>query len=352
MKVLVTGAAGRMGAHLTRRLVAEGHVVRAFVLPDDPNNQAIDGPGVEVVPGRLEDVATVEQAVEGVDAIVALAGALTSRLASDRQFYEVNVGGTFNLLMAARRQMPRIQRFIYASSDAVYWSGVATPPLFLPVDETHPRVPGSIYGATKVAAEELALQFRRAYGIPSVVIRPTATADAWELIEPDSVFGRRIFVRGCIRFLSALETRTPEDEDLLETLQAHDDGTEQLFVIVDEAGHAPATNLADARDLAQGIHLALVRPEAVGESFNIGPAAPHGEDELVRHIADRLDLRVVVIPRPHVRPSWYVSSAKARGILGYRPHHSVFSMVDEAVATRRVSESVAHVPVADGAAAG
>ncbi|MBM4407299.1 MAG: NAD(P)-dependent oxidoreductase [Chloroflexi bacterium] len=347
MRVLVTGAAGRMGAHLTRRLVTEGHEVRAFVLPGDPNNQAIDGPGVEIVSGRLEDVAAVEAAVDGVDAIAALAGALTSRLASDRQFYEVNIGGTFNLLMAARAQMPRIQRFVYASSDAVYWSGWHTPPLFLPVDETHPRIPGSIYGATKVSAEELSLQFRRTYGVPSVVIRPTATADTWELIEPDSVFGRRIFLQGCIRFLSGLANRSADDDELLETLRAHDDGAEQLFVLADEQGQVPATNLADARDLAQGLHLALTRPEAIGETFNIGPAAPYGEDELVRHIGAALGLRVVVIPRPHVRASWYVSSVKARGILGYRPQHTVFSMVDEAVAAKRIG-----APGADHSTAG
>ena len=260
----MTGAAGRMGAHLTRRLVADGHTVRAFVLPGDPNNQAIEGPGVEVVSGRLEDVDAVDAAVDGVDAIAALAGALTSRLASDRQFHDVNIGGTFNLLMAARAQMPRIQRFVYASSDAVYWSGWSTPPMFLPVDETHPRVPGSIYGATKVAAEELSLQFRRTYSVPSVVIRPTATADAWELIEPDSVFGRRIFLQACIRFLAGMPSLSADDEELLETLRLLDDGTEQLFVLADQNGAVPATNLADARDLAQGIHLALTRREAVG----------------------------------------------------------------------------------------
>ena len=85
MKVLVTGAAGRMGAHLTRLLTDKGHEVRAYVLPDDPNNQAIEGPGVEIVQGRLEDADAVADAVEGTDAIVALGGALTSRLASDQQ---------------------------------------------------------------------------------------------------------------------------------------------------------------------------------------------------------------------------------------------------------------------------
>ena len=148
MRVLITGAAGRMGAHLTRLLAGEGHQVRAFVLPDDPNNQQIDGPNVEIVPGRLEDPESVDRAVDGVDAIVALAGALTSRLASDQQFFDANLGGTFNLLMAARNRAPNLTRFIYASSDAVYWSGATNPAAFLPVDESHPRQPGSIYGAT------------------------------------------------------------------------------------------------------------------------------------------------------------------------------------------------------------
>ena len=334
MRVLVTGAAGRMGAHLTRLLTGEGHVVRAFVLPGDPNNQQIDGPLVEVAEGRLEDEAAVGRAVDGVDAIVALAGALTSRLASDDQFFEVNLRGTFNLLMAARFRAPGLSRFIYASSDAVYWSGGNLRATFLPVDESHPRQPGSIYGATKVGAEEMCLTFWRAYGIPSTIIRPTATTDAWELIEPGSVFGRRMFVQGAIRFLSGLATPSADEAGLLEALRAIDDGTEKLFVVADAEGRVSTTNLADARDTAQGLALMLTAPEAVGEAFNIGPAAPHSEEALVAHLADRLRMPYVVIRRPNPRSSWYVSSAKARGLLGYQPRHTVFDMVDEAVAAR------------------
>src|SRR4051794_35615268 len=175
-----------MGAHLTRLLVEKGHQVRAYVLPDDPNNQAIEGPGVEIVPGRLEDAAAVTTAVDGVDAIVALGGALTSRLATDQQFFDVNLGGTFNLLQAARHRAPGLMRFIYASSDAGYWAPATASAPFLPIDETQARQPGTIYGATKYGAEEMCLTFWRAYGIPATIIRPTATADAWELIEPDS----------------------------------------------------------------------------------------------------------------------------------------------------------------------
>lgn len=334
MKVLVTGAAGRMGAHLTRLLLEKGHRVRAFVLPDDPNNQQIEAPGVEVVPGRLEDPQAVGDAVEGVDAIVGLGGALTSRLASDQQFFDVNLGGTFNLLQAARRRAPRISRFIYASSDAVYWAPAAVAPPFLPIDETQARQPGTIYGATKYGAEELSLTFWRAYGIPSTIIRPTATADAWELVEPSSVFGRRMFVQAAIRFLGSRPDRTTDEESLLADLRRNDSGRERVFVLADMDGNVSTTNLADARDTAQGLWLLLTHPAAVGEAFNIGPAGPYNEEQLAAHVADRLGMDYVVIRRPSVRASWYVSSAKARGVLGYQPSHSVFDMVDEAVAAR------------------
>jgi UDP-glucose 4-epimerase len=334
MKVLVTGAAGRMGAHLTRLLTSKGHAVRAYVLPGDPNNQSIEGPGVEIVPGRLEDAAAVGDAVAGVDAIVALGGALTSRLASDQQFFDVNLGGTFNLLQAARHRAPGISRFIYASSDAVYWAPAAVSPPFLPIDETMARQPGTIYGATKYGAEEMSLTFWRAYGIPSVIIRPTATADAWELVEPDSVFGRRMFVQAAIRFLDSRPSRSADEESLLADLRAVDTGREQVFVLADLEGNVATTNLADARDTAQGLWLLLTHPAAVGEAFNIGPASPYNEEELARHVAARLGMEYVVLRRPSVRASWYVSSAKARGLLGYQPAHSVFDMVDEAVAAK------------------
>jgi UDP-glucose 4-epimerase len=334
MKVLVTGAAGRMGAHLTRLLLEKGHEVRAFVLPNDPNNQNIEAPGVEVVPGRLEDPEAVGDAVEGVDAIVGLGGALTSRLASDQQFVDVNYDGTFNLLQAARHRAPRISRFIYASSDTVYWAPLSMGLPFLPIDETQARQPGTIYGATKYGAEEMSLTFWRAYGIPSTIIRPTATADAWELVEPDSVFGRRLFVQAGIRFLESRPDRTADEESLLADLRRNDSGRERVFVLADMDGNVSTTNLADARDTAQGLWLLLTHPAAVGEAFNIGPAAPYNEEQLAAHVADRLGMDYVIIRRPNVRPSWYVSSAKARGMLGYQPRSSVFDMVDEAAAAR------------------
>ena len=75
-------------------------------------------------------------------------------------------------------------------------------------------------------------------------------------------------------------------------------------------------------------------PEAVDEAFNIGPAEPHVERDLVRYLGERLGLEVVEIRHPATRPSWYVTSAKATTLLGYTPHTDAFAMVDAAGALR------------------
>jgi UDP-glucose 4-epimerase len=69
----------------------------------------------------------------------------------------------------------------------------------------------------------------------------------------------------------------------------------------------------------------------VGEAFNVGPDAPHSERAVVSRLADRLGVEMVEIPHDSVRPSWYVTSGKAKGILGYQPEYSVFDMIDIAV---------------------
>src|SRR3954447_24078549 len=113
MHVLVTGATGRIGAHLVRALLGTGQSVRAFALPGDPRAATLANSPVEIVYGRLEDPAALAEAVRGVDAICHLAGALTSRGNSDEEFFALNLRGTFDLLVAARAHAPGLVRFLY-----------------------------------------------------------------------------------------------------------------------------------------------------------------------------------------------------------------------------------------------
>ena len=338
MQVLVTGATGRIGSQVVRDLHSAGHAVRAMAIPNDPGIARIADLCTDVVEGKLEDAAAVTEAVAGVDAVCHLGAALTSRLASDEAFFEVNLRGTFNLLMAVRDRGAGLHRFIYASSDAVYFVNRTTPPCFLPIDETHPRIPGTIYGATKLSCEELCLTFRRAYGVPVTMIRFSISHAPAELIDPASVPGRSLFVSSAIRHLESLPEyhslgrRDDGDAALLTALRAVDDGTNRLFVHADEEGRATIMNTIDPRDASAGALATLERPEAVGQAFNLGPAAPHSELDLCRYIGQRLGLEHAVVRTPYARRDWYVSSAKARSLLGFEPRYSVFDMVDEAVA--------------------
>jgi UDP-glucose 4-epimerase len=332
MHILVTGATGRIGAHLTRLLIDEGHTVRAFVLPDDPRIALITMSGVEFVYGRLEDTGSIAEAVKCVEAVYHLAGALTSRGNTDEEFFELNLRGTFNLLMAIRDNVPRIKRFIYASSDAVYDSGASSSGSYLPADETHPRLAGTIYGASKIGAEELCLTFMRGFGIPITILRFGATADAAELIEPQSVFARWLFLQEAINFFETLPAQSPSQLETLAILKSLDKGTESLVIMVDEAGNSEIREWSDARDVAAGCVQALTPEAAIGEAFNLGGVAPFSSAELVEYLAAKLNLPYVTAKLPKTRSAWYISSAKARGIFGYAPRYTIFDMVDEALA--------------------
>lgn len=327
MLVLVTGATGRIGAHLTRALLREGHTVRAFALPNDPRAPLIAGPKVEFVYGRLEDVLAVTEAVRGVDAVYHLAGALTSRGNTDDEFFEFNLRGTFNLLIAARAHAPRIRRFAYASSDAVYHNGKAA--CYLPIDEAHPRLAASVYGASKIGAEEMCLTFWRAYGIPATILRFGATADADELVNPNSIFARWLFLRAAIRFLSALSNPAPDQQASLAILTTLGRDSEHVFGTADREGNSEVWMWGDARDVAEGCLRMLETKAADGEAFNLGGVAPIRADKLAQYIALKMNIPCLTARLPMARSPWYLSSAKARGLVGYQPRYSMFDMVDE-----------------------
>jgi nucleoside-diphosphate-sugar epimerase len=335
MDVLVTGGAGRIGRPLVELLSEEGHRVRALVAPGDRAASRIAGlDRVEVIEQDLIGEKELDTAVEGVDAVVHLAAALTTHEVPDERFVSVNVGGTFRLLQAVVRRAPAIRRFVQVSSDAVYWAGGGVAPAYLPIDESYPGRPGSVYGATKVAGEELCRSFFHSYGVPFTVMRPTATAEPSELIEPDSVFGRRWFVGAALRWLARRPRPTEAESELAATLTALGADDETLFSLVDEDGRPSLSMIGDPRDAAGALRRMIDADAAVGEAFNVGPIAPHADDILVRHLGDRLALPVVEVRHRSVRPSWFISSAKARSVLGHATERTVFDMVDEAVDAR------------------
>ena len=176
-KVLVTGADGFIGSHLTERLLEEGASVRAFCFYNSQGSwgwldgvEATPRDQLEVVLGDIRDPQVVEEACRDVEVVFHLAALVSipySYVAPD-SFLETNAGGTLNVLKAARRAGST--RIVHTSTSEVYGTPETTP-----IRESHPLQGQSPYSATKIAADKLCEAFARSYGTPIVVLRPFNT---------------------------------------------------------------------------------------------------------------------------------------------------------------------------------
>lgn len=177
MKVLVTGADGFIGSHLTELLVKQGYDVRAFVLYNSFNTWGwLDhcDPAVknkfEVFAGDIRDPHGVKTAMKGCDAVLHLAAliAIPYSYHSPDTYVDTNVKGTLNIVQAAREL--GVQKVVHTSTSEVY--GTAR---FVPITEEHPLQGQSPYSASKIGADQMALSFYSAFNTPVAVLRPFNT---------------------------------------------------------------------------------------------------------------------------------------------------------------------------------
>ena len=194
-----------------------------------------------------------------------------------------------------------------------------------------PRLAATVYAASKAAAEDLCFSFWRAFGVPVTVHRFGATADAVELTTPDSVFARWLFLHAARAQLEKVATDNADMVESIQILRALNDGNDHPVIFADREGTPEVRQWADARDIANGCVRILAVPAAVGDIFNLGGAAPFGADQLANYLGGRLGLAPVTARLPTARPAWYISSARARAVLGYEPRRTVFDMVDDAI---------------------
>ena len=208
MKVLVTGATGRIGHHLVDELAQRGHQVRCLVMPGDPLRDRIAKPGIELYEGQLTDRDSLKRAVEGVDAIYHLGALLPQKRTADEVF-EANVVGTYNILEATLPHADRIKRFVMASTDATYWNAKGA--VYLPIDENHPRLADNAYGMSKVVCEDMCWAYMRQCGLPVTIPRFGLTMDCHELLDPDGILGTRFFLKAILASRKANPNPTPEE---------------------------------------------------------------------------------------------------------------------------------------------
>ena len=176
-KVLVTGADGFIGSHLTEELVKKGYEVKAFALYNSFNTwgwldtlpkEIMDH--VEVFTGDIRDPNGVRTAMRGVDEVFHLAAliAIPFSYHSPDSYVDTNIKGTLNVLQAARDL--ETGRVLVTSTSEVY--GTAQ---YVPIDEKHPYQGQSPYSATKIGADRLAESFYRSFNLPVSIVRPFNT---------------------------------------------------------------------------------------------------------------------------------------------------------------------------------
>ena len=176
-KVLVTGADGFIGSHLTESLLEKGYDVKAFTmynsfntwgwldtLPKDKLSQ------IEIFSGDVRDPNGVREAMKGMDGVFHLAAliAIPFSYHSPDSYVDTNIKGTLNVLQAAREL--ETERIMITSTSEVY--GTAK---YVPIDENHPYQGQSPYSATKIGADRLAESFYRSFNLPVSIVRPFNT---------------------------------------------------------------------------------------------------------------------------------------------------------------------------------
>lgn len=251
MRCLVTGATGFTGGHLARRLAKEGNEVVALVRPGSRTRTLVDA-GIELVEGQLTHRSDVEAAAAGAQRIYHVAAVFRTAAHPPAYYHDVNVGGTVNVLRAARKA--GCERVVHCSTVGVH-GHIEEPP----ANETYRTKPDDIYQETKLAGEQEAQEAIRR-GEPVSIVRPGP-----------------IYGEGDLRFLK-----------LFRSLQ------KGRFLMIGPG--RVRLHLVHVDDLVTGMLLAGSVPEAVGETFIIAGAEAPTLNELTATAAAAMG-----VPGPRFR---------------------------------------------------
>lgn len=295
-KVLVTGAAGFIGSHLTEELVRRNFDVRAFVHYNSMGSHGwLDSSpsdirkGFEVFAGNVCDPNGVRTAMKGCEAVLHLAAliAIPYSYHSPDTYVETNVRGTLNVLQAARDL--GVEHVVHTSTSEVY--GTAQ---FVPITEEHRLQGQSPYSATKIGADQLALSFERSFGTPVTVIRPFNT------------YGPRQSTRAVI---PTIITQLGAGGRKIKLGSVH-----------------PTRDFNYVADTVEGFLAALGSKAGLGEVINIGSGFEISIGDTARLIAELLGVDIEIEHDDvRVRPDrsevdrLWAGNAKAQRLLGWSP---------------------------------
>lgn len=348
MKVLLTGATGRVGTNLLKRLIASNIEVRALVMPGDPHaKKLLAFPEAEIMEGDLCQQAFVDTACQGVTHIVHLAAQMVLRNTPVDKFYDVNALSTLRLLEGTMNSGTTLERFVLASTDSVYRPGN---PGALPLIEELETVPADYYGLSKLVGEIILRNRAQQFDLPFTILR-FGTVLSPE--EADNLF-RLGFLRGWLRTQQSLGRRA--------TLWPLFEGQPDLASLLDTAvGTAPANSavgllgpdgtpwtisMVDVRDVVQAACLALTQLGAVRRTFNIAAAQPVDYPTGAAIVSEVFDVPKHIVTMPF---TWRlpISIEAARKHLGYSPKYDYRGTLQAAIASS-VEEDDEFIPAAEG----
>ncbi|NMA73223.1 MAG: SDR family NAD(P)-dependent oxidoreductase [Bacteroidales bacterium] len=295
-KILVTGADGFIGSHLTEELVRQGYDVKAFVLYNSFNSWGwLDSAppeikkDLEVFSGDIRDPYGVKEALKGCDTVLHLAAliAIPYSYHSPDTYVDTNVKGTLNIVQAAREL--GISKVVHTSTSEVY--GTAR---FVPITEEHPLQGQSPYSASKIGADQIAMSFYNSFNMPIAIIRPFNT------------YGPRQSARAVI---PTIITQIASGKRRIKL-----------------GATTPTRDFNYVEDTVKGFIAVAQADKSIGQVINIGSNYEISIGETAELIAEVMDIEVdIQTDERRLRPEkseverLWADNKKAKDLLGWEP---------------------------------
>jgi len=296
MKILITGAGGFIGSHLTESLLEKGYDVKVFIHYNSFNSYGwIDSfnsetkKSIEIFAGDVRDPHGVKKSMHGCDMVFHLAALIGIPYSyhSPSSYVDTNVKGTLNVLQAAREL--NVKKVIHTSTSEVY--GTAS---FVPITENHPLVGQSPYSASKISADQIAMSYYYSFETPVIIVRPFNT------------YGPRQSARAVIPTI-ILQIAAGKKRIKLGSIH-------------------PTRDFNYVQDTVRGFIAASESKNAIGEVINIGSNYEISVKDTVKIISDLMDTNIdIESDENRVRPvksevdRLWADNSKAKRLIGWSP---------------------------------
>ena len=315
--ILITGADGFIGSHLTELLVSRGFRVKAFIHYNSFNSYGwLDTISTETKKridfflGDIRDPNGVREASKGIDIIYHLAAliAIPFSYQSPDSYIDTNVKGTLNILQAARDN--KVQRVLVTSTSEVY--GTAQ---YVPITELHPKQPQSPYSASKIGADAIADSFFRSFDLSITIVRPFNT------------FGPRQSARAVIPTI------------ITQLLQGADE--------IKLGDITPTRDLLYIKDTIDGFLKIAECKELIGEEVNIATQSEISIGDLAKVLINEINPRAKIITEDiRFRPEksevlrLFGSNEKLKSLTNWQQKYTLTQGLKETISWYRDSENL------------